>query len=74
MEKNINKYVIILYWSEEDQVFVAEVPELSGCSDHGKTRIEALNNVNEAMELWLETACEFGDPIPEPKGRKLMYI
>jgi len=69
----MNKYEIILYWSEEDQVFVAEVPELSGCSAYGKTRIEALNNVNEAMELWLETAREFDDPISEPKGRKLMH-
>jgi len=69
----MNKYEIILYWSDEDQLFIAEVPELPGCSAHGKTRLEALENVDEAMELWIKTAHEFGDPIPKPKGRKLMH-
>lgn len=68
-----NKYEIILFWSDKDQVFIAEVPELRGCSAHGNSREEALNNVESAIELWIETATEFGDPIPEPKGRKLMY-
>lgn len=66
-------YEIILYWSEEDGVFVAEVPELPGCAAHGDTQEEGLANAKEAMQLWVDTAKEFGDPIPEPKGRRLMY-
>jgi len=66
-------YEIILYWSHEDAVFVAEVPELPGCMAHGDTQEAALANAKEAMQLWLDTAREFGDPIPEPKGRRLMY-
>lgn len=69
----MNKYEIILFWSEKDQLFIAEVPELPGCHAHGHSRMEALQQVDEAMQLWIETAREFGDPIPEPKGRKLMY-
>ena len=68
----MQKYEIILYWSSEDKVFVAEVPELPGCMAHGKTPEKALKNVNEAIELWIDTAKEFGDRIPEPKGRRLM--
>ena len=68
----MQKYEIILYWSNEDKVFVAEVPELPGCMAHGKTQENALKNVNEAVELWIDTAKEFGDSIPEPKGRRLM--
>jgi predicted RNase H-like HicB family nuclease len=66
-------YEIILYWSAEDRVFVAEVPELPGCMAHGDTQEAALANVKQAMQLWLDTAREFGDPVPEPKGRRLMY-
>ncbi len=66
------KYEIIIYWSEEDQVFVAEVPELSGCMAHGDSHEAALVNVKEAIQLWIDTAQEFGDSIPEPKGRRLM--
>ena len=68
----MQKYEIILYWSSEDKVFVAEVPELPGCMAHGRTQEAALKNVNEAIELWIDTAEEFGDPIPEAKGRRLM--
>jgi predicted RNase H-like HicB family nuclease len=68
----MQKYEIILYWSNEDKVFVAEVPELPGCMAHGDTQEIALRNINEAIELWIDTAKEFGDPIPEPKGRRLM--
>ena len=68
----MNKYGIIIYWSEEDQAFVAEVPELPGCSAHGATQELALTNAQEAAALWIETAKEFGDPIPEPKGRRLI--
>ena len=68
----MHKYEIIIYWSAEDGVFVAEVPELPGCVAHGDTQETALRNVNQAMDLWLSTAREFGDPIPEPKGERLM--
>ena len=67
------KYETIIYWSEEDQAFLAEVPELSGCMAHGDTHESALINVKEAIHLWIDTAKEFGDPIPEAKGRRLMY-
>jgi predicted RNase H-like HicB family nuclease len=69
----MQKYEILIYWSNEDQVFVAEAPELPGCSAHGETEELALENVKEAIRLWIDTAREFGDPIPEPKGRRLMY-
>jgi predicted RNase H-like HicB family nuclease len=68
----MDKYEIIIYWSEEDQAFVAEVPELPGCAAHGDTQETALANAKEAMSLWIETAQEFGDPIPQPKGRRLL--
>ena len=67
----MDRYEIILYWSAEDRVFIAEVPELPGCMAHGDTQEDALANVKEAMRLWLDTAREFGDPIPEPRGRLL---
>ncbi len=65
------KYEILIYWDEEDKIYVAEVPELAGCAAHGQTQKESLANVNEAIELWLETAREFGDEIPKPRQRKL---
>ena len=68
----MHKYEIILYWSNEDHAFVAEVPELPGCMAHGDTQEASLKNVNQAMQLWIDTAREFGDPIPEPKGERLM--
>ena len=67
------KYETIIYWSDEDQSFVADIPELPGCMAHGASPDEALANAQEAMQLWLDTAQEFGDPIPEPKGRRLVY-
>ncbi len=67
----MHKYEIIIYWSHEDDVFVAEAPELLGCMAHGSTPEQALANIREAISLWLETAKEFGDPIPVPKGRRL---
>ena len=69
----MQRYEIIIYWSDEDQVFVAEAPELPGCMAHGTTEESALQNVKEAMQLWIDTARDYGDPIPEPKGRRLMY-
>ena len=68
----MHKYEIIIYWSNEDATFVAEVPELPGCMAHGDTQEAALQHVNDAMDLWIDTAREFGDPIPEPKGERLM--
>jgi predicted RNase H-like HicB family nuclease len=67
------QYEIILYWSSEDGVFIAEVPELPGCMAHGDTQEVALANVKQAMALWVDTARECGDPIPEPMWRRLMY-
>lgn len=67
------KYEVIIYWSAEDDAFVADVPELPGCMAHGPTQVEALSNVQDAMQLWIDTAHEFGDPVPEPKGRRLMF-
>ena len=66
------KYEIIIYWSNEDEVFVAEVPELPGCMAHGPSQVVSLAKANEAIQLWLDTARECGDPIPEPKGHRLM--
>jgi predicted RNase H-like HicB family nuclease len=68
----MNKYEVIIYWSVEDQAFVADVPELPGCAAHGITQEAALASAQEAIALWIETAKEFGDPIPEPKGRRLI--
>lgn len=67
-----NKYEIIIYWSKDDQAFIAEVPELPGSAADGATYDEALANVQVIIEEWLETARELGRPIPEPKGR-LMF-
>lgn len=66
------RYEIIVCWSDEDGAFVAEVPELPGCMAHGDTQEAALANVKEAIRLWVDTAREFGDPIPEPRGKRLM--
>ncbi len=67
----MQKYEIVIYWDNQDKNFVAEVPELAGCVAHGKNQIDAVKNVNDAIELWLETAQEFGDENPKPKQRKL---
>lgn len=69
----MQKYELIIYWSNEDGAYVAEAPELPGCKAHGDTQENALRNINQAMELWLETAHEFGRPVPQPKGRRLLF-
>ena len=69
----MNKYEIIIYWSDEDSAFVAEVPELPGCAAHGATQEAALLNAQEAIQLWIKTAKEFGDAVPKPKGRRLVF-
>lgn len=67
------KYEIIIYWDEQDRVYIADVPELPGCTAHGDTYDGALENIKGAISLWIDTANEFGDPVPEPKGRRLMF-
>jgi predicted RNase H-like HicB family nuclease len=62
------RYEMILYWSIEDEAFIAEVPELAGCAADGETYEEALNHVRVVVAEWIETAEELGRPIPEPRG------
>lgn len=63
------RYEVIIYWSDEDQAFIAEVPELPGCVSDGATYQDALANVEVVIQEWIETARELGRTIPEPKGR-----
>ena len=63
------RYEVIIYWSDETQAFIAEVPELPGCAADGATYHEALVNLEVIIQEWIETAKELGRPIPEPKGR-----
>ena len=65
------RYEVIIYWSDEDRAFVAEVPELAGCAADGSTYQEAISNVQVIIEEWIETAQELGRPILEPRGRLL---
>lgn len=65
------KYEIILYWSDQDKAFIAEVPELPGCAADGETYQAALANTELIIEEWIETAKELGRSIPEPRGRLL---
>ena len=69
----MDRYEVIIFWSDEDDAFVADVPELPGCHAHGTTQEEALAQAKEAVRLWIDTAREFGDPVPEPKGRRLIF-
>jgi predicted RNase H-like HicB family nuclease len=66
-----SKYEIIMYWSEEDSAYIAEVPELPGCMTDGPTYQVALSNAERIIQEWIETAKELGRPIPQPKGRLL---
>ena len=70
MKKN-NNYEMIIWWSEDDAAFVVDVPELPGCMAHGKTRIEAVKNAEDAIAFWIKTAKADGLLVPEPKGRLL---
>jgi predicted RNase H-like HicB family nuclease len=63
------RYEVILYWSDEDQAFIAEVPELPGCAADGASYRQALANVETIIQEWIDAANELGRPIPEPKGR-----
>jgi predicted RNase H-like HicB family nuclease len=63
------KYEVIIYWSEEDEAFIAEMPELPGCAADGPTHKDALANVEVVIQEWIDTANELGWPIPKAKGR-----
>jgi predicted RNase H-like HicB family nuclease len=65
------RYEVIIYWSREDETFVAEVPELPGCAADGRTYREALGNAEKVIGEWIETARDLGRSVPEPKGRLL---
>lgn len=67
-----NNYEVIIYWSKEDDSFIAEIPELKGCMADGKTQIDALLNAQSAIDSWIETARQLNRFIPEAKG-KLMF-
>jgi predicted RNase H-like HicB family nuclease len=69
----MTEYTLIIYWSVEDGVFIAEVPELPGCMVHGDSQESALAQAQEAMRLWIDTAKELGYPIPQPKGQRLIF-
>jgi len=66
-----NSYEMIIWWSQEDGAFVVDVPELPGCKAHGKTRIHAIKNAEDAIAFWIKTAKEDRLPVPAPKGRLL---
>ena len=68
-----NRYEVIIFWSDEDGAFVADVPELPGCVAHGASHEEALRNAQDGVALWLASASELGRSIPQPKGRRLAY-
>ncbi|WP_377478080.1 MAG: type II toxin-antitoxin system HicB family antitoxin [Microcoleus anatoxicus] len=65
------KYEVIIYWSQEDEAFIAEVPELPGCAADGETYQEVLQNLEIIMQEWIETANALGRLIPQPKGRSM---
>jgi predicted RNase H-like HicB family nuclease len=64
-----SRYEIIIFWSDEDHAFVAEIPELPGCMADGKTYHEALSNAEQIIQEWIATAKELGRPVPQPRGR-----
>jgi len=72
LKKIINKYELIIYYSTEEKAFIAEVPELAGCTADGQTHVEAVQNAEIAIEEWIETAQSIGRTIPDTKG-KLAY-
>ena len=72
MKKTEYRYEIILYWSEEDNAYIAEVPEVPGCAADGASYSEAIRNAEVVIDEWVATAMEVDWPVPEPKGRRLM--
>jgi predicted RNase H-like HicB family nuclease len=73
MKKTEYRYEIILYWSNEDQAYIAEVPELPGCAADGSSYQEAIANVEVIIDEWIETALEMGRTVPVPKGGRLIF-
>lgn len=71
--KEMKDYPIIVFYSEEDECYIADVPDLKYCSTHGDTPEEAVKEVCIAMELWLEVAKERGDSLPEPRFRQMHF-
>ena len=69
----MNRYEIIIFWSDEDQAFIADVPELPGCMAHGDTHEAALTEAKNAMSLWLETAQSVGWTVPKARGGRLLF-
>lgn len=69
MTTDMTKYEVIIYWSQQDDSYIAEVPELAGCAADGATYEEALASVQVVIAEWIETAKELGRPVPQPKGR-----
>lgn len=67
------KYEIVIYWSNDDAAYIAEVPELAGCMADGKSYSEALKNAEVIIAEWIETAKSLKRAIPEPRGRKLIF-
>ena len=67
-----HRYEIILYWSDEDEAYVAEAPELAGCTADGATYQQAVDNVEAVIDEWIETAREMGRAVPDPKGKRLI--
>jgi predicted RNase H-like HicB family nuclease len=70
-EREMSRYEVIIYWSDEDQAFIAEAPELPGAAADGPTYQKALKHLEIVIAEWIETARELGRPIPQPKGRLL---
>ncbi len=68
---SLNKYQMVIYWSDEDRAYIVEIPELPGCMADGKTRLEAIANAETIMREWVETAHEIGRTVPTPQGRLL---
>ena len=69
----MDKYEVIIYWSQEDKAYLAEVPELPGCMADGDTYEKALKNVKIIIKEWIETALKEGRSVPRPKGRRLVF-
>lgn len=68
---NESQYEMIIYWDKQDKIFVVDIPELVGCMAHGKTKKEAIDNAEEAINLWIATANEDNIIVPQPRGRLL---
>jgi predicted RNase H-like HicB family nuclease len=69
----MDKYEVIIYWSDDDSAFVADVPELPGCMAHGSTHASALSSVRAAMRLWIRASRVLGREVPQPRGRRLLF-